>query len=406
MTTLGRTWPAFDLACIIAWIGACIAFAPPALAQTKTDDPFADITPAAPPEASAHDSESSWLHNFLNDNFGFREEIMSEFDSDGNGSGASRQSVGFEVLKKFSTSTSTIAGFDFQARLVRRDGYNAVPNDMDGAGRGGWAFEYHNLYLDLYNVFSSTPGRKARTSTGRWNFRIGHAYVPFGLNLQTDTHGTLLQLSNGNNFGFDRDWQGGLWGAIDKDFNYEASYLAGSGYALRYRGQTGLGALRVSLSNRYSSAYGIEGGVSVIGGERLATPLIQSDGMAAGEGVPVGTTRIGVDGRYRHIAPGGLMTFTSELSGGRDGVDAVFTELYQADYLHHSRRWGVATQFRDFHEDQRGTNSSAIAELTWYFRNDVVNSNSHWIKLSVERQLQNAAAPAHTILTLQYYFYR
>jgi hypothetical protein len=31
-------------------------------------------------------------------------------------------------------------------------------------------------------------------------------YLPFGLNLQTDTHATLQQLSNDRNFGFERDW--------------------------------------------------------------------------------------------------------------------------------------------------------------------------------------------------------
>ena len=45
---------------------------------------------------------------------------------DPDGHAASRQSVGFEVLKKFSTATSTVASFDFQGRLVRRDGYNPV----------------------------------------------------------------------------------------------------------------------------------------------------------------------------------------------------------------------------------------------------------------------------------------
>ena len=42
---------------------------------------------------------------------------------------------GFEILKKFSTATSTVASFDFQGRLVRRDGYNPVINDMEGAQR-------------------------------------------------------------------------------------------------------------------------------------------------------------------------------------------------------------------------------------------------------------------------------
>src|SRR5436305_15234775 len=97
------------------------------------DDPFKDVAPATAQPATA--PPESWVRRFFKDNFGFRKEIMSEFDINENGDGASRQSVGFEVLKKFSTSTSTVASFDFQGRLVRRDGYNTVLNDMEGAGR-------------------------------------------------------------------------------------------------------------------------------------------------------------------------------------------------------------------------------------------------------------------------------
>ena len=345
------------------------------------------------------------LQNFFNDNFGFRKEIMSEFDSNADGSGASRQSVGFEMLKKFSTETSTIASFDFQGRLVRRDGYNPVPNDMEGAGRQGWAFEYCNLYLDLYNVLNPMLREHGRAkNVGRFNFRAGHFYVPFGLNLQTDTHGTLLQLSNGDNFGFDQDWGAGFWGSIDKHFNYDVYYLAGSGYDLKFKGQSGLGALRISLGNQSSSQHGLEGGISVLGGERLAAPMSASV-VGAAATVPVRTQRVGIDGRYRHTAPRGLLTFTTELSGGRDNLNPVVTLLHQAEYLRASRRWGVASQFRRFYQDRQGTNSAIIGEFTWYFRNDVANSNSHWIKLNIERQLQSLTMPPHTIVTLQYYFY-
>jgi hypothetical protein len=369
----------------------CIASA--ALAQTTPPDPFADVAPAAAPPEHAH----SWLHNFLNDNFGFRKELMSQFDTNADGSGASRQSVGFEVLKKFSTATSTVASFDVQGRFVRRDGYNPVPSDMEGATRQGWAFEYHNLCLDLYNVFG-------HQRPGRFNFRAGHFYVPFGLNLQTDTHGTLLQLSNGDNFGFERDWYAGFWGAINKHFNYDVYYLAGSGYDLKFKGQSGLAAVRVSLANKYSSQYGLEGGLSLIGGERLTSPM---DGAASR---PLKTQRIGIDARYRHTAPKGLLTFTTELSGGRDAANPVVMQLHQAEYLRASRRWSVATQFRRLYQDGMGATSSVIGEATWYFRNDVANSNAHWISLNVERQLQNPGAPplgspSHTIVTLQYYFY-
>jgi hypothetical protein len=372
-----------------------------AVAPLAAQDPFADVKAAPVADTTAH---ASWLARFFKANFAFREELMSEFTSDTGDSYASRQSAGFEVQKKFSTETATVASLDFQARLVRRDGYNPVLNDMEGATRRGWAFEYHNLYLDLYNIANPLLGDGARgRNAGRFNFRAGHFYVPFGLNLQTDTHGTLLQLSNESNFGFERDWYAGFWGSINRHLNYDAYYMAGSGYDLRFRGQKGLAAARLSLGNRYRSEFGLEGGISAIAGERLAQPM---NDRSTAEPMPLRTRRIGIDGRYRHVAPGGTLTFTTELSGGRDARDAVTMDLQQAEYLRASRRWGLATQFRRFSRDHMGTTASAIAEFTWYFRNDVAGSNAHWLKLSVERQIQNFPGPPQTLVALQYYFYR
>jgi hypothetical protein len=363
----------------------------------QQSDPFADL-PAAPAPPKQETAGRSWTENL-----GFRKEIMSQFDTTDDGRPASRQSVGFEILKKFSTATSTVASFDFQGRLVRRDRYNGSVNDMEGASRPGWAFEYHNLYVDLYNVFNPMLGDAARgRNVGRFNLRAGRFYVPFGLNLQTDTHGTVLQLSNDRNFGYERDWYTGFWGSINKHVNYDAYYLAGSGYDLKWKGQSGLAGVRVSLGNRYLSQYGLEGGVSVLAGERLAAMHGHMDHIA-----PLATRRYGADARYRHTAPGGLLTFTNELSGGRDARDSVFTQLHQAEYLTASRRWGIATQFRRFQQDGRGADSSLFGEFTWYFRNDVGGSNSHWIKFVVERRLERASATQpHTVATLQYYFYR
>src|SRR5205807_5766459 len=99
-------------------------------------------------------------------------------------------------------------------------------------------------------------------------------------------------------------------------------------------------------------------------------------------------------------------TITNELSGGKDATRNVFVQLHEAEYLHSSRRWGVATQFRRLHQDGAGADSSIIGEISWYFRNDVGNSSSHWIKLNVERQLERMQRPPGTIVTPQYYFYR
>ncbi len=341
-------------------------------AWAEGSDPFAGVEESTPsvPQSPA----GPW------ENLGIRRELLSQFAAGGRWASSSRQSAGFEVLKKFSTETATVAALDFQGRLVRRDRFVPVHNDMEGMGRPGWWFEYHNLYLDLYNL----PG----ADVGRLNFRAGRFYVPFGLNLQTDTHGTVLQLSNERNFGFERDWYAGLWGSVTEALNYDAYYMAGSGYDLKSRGQSGLGAGRLSLANRFSDEHGLEGGFSALAGQRL------SEG-----GAVVDTSRAGLDGRWRRPVPTGLLTLSSEVTGGADQPDAVFTQLYQAEYLRATRRWGLGAQVRRFWRDGAGTEGSVNGEATWYFRNDVGNSNLHWVKFNIERRSDR------TIAALQYYRY-
>ncbi len=390
---------AFGLATTILLTGGLRADAQKAPEQ----DPFADIAVAHGAEATPAPAQS-WMNRFTHSNFGFRKEIMSEFTFDQDGNAASRQSLGFEVLKKFSTETSTLASFNFQGRMVRRDGFNPVMNDMEGQSRPGWAFEYHNVYLDFYNVLNPLLGSERKgKNAGRFNIRAGRFYVPFGLNTQTDTHGTVLQLSNEDNFGFERDWYVGMRGMVNRHFNYDAYYMVGSGYALRYNGQRGLAALRLSLAGQYSARYGLEGGLSVIAGDRLA----------AGHGGkirPVSTQRIGLDGRYRHAVNRGTLTFTNEISGGLDARNSVFTELHEGEYLHASRRWGLATQYRRFWQDPTGVDASVVGEVSWYFRNDPGSSNLHWVKFDVERRLSVKAHGPYsgpfTVIALQYYLYR
>jgi len=363
-----------------------LAMAPGAAAQQKPDDPFADLE--AKEKAPEPASQGTWRERFFQENFGFRKEVMSEFTVAGDGNGASRQSVGFEVLKKFSTATATVASFNFQGRFVRRDGFNPVQNDMEGAGRPGWTFEYHNFYADFYNILNPVMGGERRgRNTGRFNLRVGRFYVPFGLNLQTDTHGPVLQLSNDQNFGFERDWYAGLWGGLNRHLNYDVYYLAGSGYDLKFKGQSGLGAARLSLGNRYASLYGLEGGASVMSGERLDM-----------HGMTIRTERAGMDGRIRRPVPRGTFTWTTEASAGKDAGRRVTMQLHQAEYLHASRRWGLATQYRRFTDGK--ADGMLSGEFTWYLRNDIGNSNLHWVKFNV------AHGSRRTVFAMQYYFYR
>jgi len=376
---------------LVLWL--FLSFVPRAVAA----DPFAGVSAATGPAAFA--PEASGTRRFFAENFGFRKEIMLQYgygrnqerEKDGRLSGAgARQSLGFEALKKLSSQTQTWASFNFQGRLVRRDRATAALNDMEGMRRPGWFFEYHNVYADFYNPLDALLRDEQRAAMlGRVNIRAGRFYMPFGLNTQTDTHGTVLQLSNERNFGFERDWYAGLWGSATKDVDYGAYYLAGSGYDLKFKGQGGLAAGRVMLANRFLSDYGVEGGASWLSGERLSP-----------EGERVVTRRGGADGRWRRPVPNGTVVWTTELSDGRDTSDSVFTQLHQIEYLRASRRWGLAAQFRRFPGE-----SSVIGEATWYLRNDVASSNLHWIKLNLERQTERRMGALDSIVTLQYYLY-
>ncbi len=389
----------------------------PSLAA-EDEDPFADVKPQ--PQEDEIKNKSSFKQFFL-ENFGFRKELMSEFGIDANQSMASRQSIGFEVLKKFSTATRTFSAINFQGRLVRRDGYVGFLNDLEGMDRRGFFFEYHNAYVDFYNVLD--PLLKAsyqNALVGRFNFRIGRFYLPFGLNLQTDTHGLVLQLSNERNFGYERDWYAGLWGNLNQHLQYNLYYMMGSGYDPKYAGQAGLMGGRISLSNQYASEYGLEGGVAVMVGQRLSPDaLARSIAVAqhASGNAHVDTLRFGVDVRYRHAVPTGLVTWTSELGGGWDAPDGVFNQLHELSYLHASRRFGACTQFRWFWQNMsksrdidpvlalKSIDASVLTEITWYFRNDVANSNLHWIKLNAETQMMRQKGGVNVIGTLQYYLY-
>jgi hypothetical protein len=154
-------------------------------------------------------------------------------------------------------------------------------------------------------------------------------------------------------------------------------------------------------------------------GERLSKMAVKrSPSVAArAHGDVVDTFRVGLDARYRRNVPTGWLTFTFEGTAGRDERDRVLTQLYQIEYLHVSRKVGVAAQYRRFWQDigrdpampdmkkPNDVDSSIALDLTYYFRNDITQTNLHWIKLNVEQQLQRQMGDRNTIVTLQYYRY-
>ena len=410
-------------------LGPLLLLLLPGLLYGGERDPFEGLEPPKEPPAGqsmelpepepAGKETRGWVQGLLGENFTFKKEIFSQVSY--GDEGYSRQSLGGEILKKFSTATATVAAVDAQFRLVRRDNPIEVMNDSEGMDREGWYAEYHNLYLDLYNVLNPLLSDEAKgANLGRFNFRAGHFYLPMGLNLQTDTHATVLQLSNDRNFGFDRDWYAGFWGGLNEYLNYDLYYLAGSGYHLSSKGQDGMIGARVSLADSFDVEHGLQAGLAVMAGERLSKMAIErspSVAARAEDGEIVDTLRVGLDGRYRRTVPTGWLTFTAEATAGRDEADGVLTQLYQVEYLHRSRKVGLATQYRRFWQDiGRGltppgesipddVDSSVAFDVTWYFRNDITNANLHWIRLNVEQHLERQDGDRDTVVSLQYYRY-
>jgi hypothetical protein len=386
-------------------IAACLS-AVSFFVRAAGDDPFADVQalPAPAPAAVVEKEGDVWTDNLLlrkelyllfgagRDNFDETRDIMS------------RVSAGFEVQKRFATATRTVASIDYQGRVVYRDRTLDTLADPMGRGASPWKYETHNAYVDLYNVFGEP---------GRFNLRGGYFYQPFGLNQQTDTHGTLLQLSNDLLFGAERDWQVALYGALTEDLDYTVGYLLGAGPDHELDGQSGMAVVRLALNNDWLFKYGLEGGISFAAGERVdghAAMRSRSVHHAAHGGQVIKTWRAGADVRKQIGSPAGPFTLTAETAVGEDEDDLLASGLAQADWLHPSRRWGAAAQYRHFWQDVGAgekdyTDARAAGVLTYYFRNDVGNANLHWLALAVERNVRHTDEPEDTLLMVQYYRY-
>ena len=356
-------------------------------------DPFAGVEPAVP-EPPADPARSDWRDHLL-----FRKEIdllwtAGEEDFEETDRIYSRLSAGFEIQKRFSTATKTVASVDYQGRLVYRDHVLATAADAMGMDAERWTYETHNAYAEFYNVLGDP---------GRFNLRAGRYYLPFGLNAQTDTHGTLLQLSNDRLFGADRDWQLTAHGSASAHLEYLAGYVFGVGPDQKLDGQAGMAVGRLGLGSDYLHGRGLEAGASGAFGERV-------DPHAGIEGA-IRTWRLGADLRKRIDTDLGPFTLTGEAAAGEDEEATVWSGLAQADWLHPGRRWGAAGQYCYFereptgHGHGGGIDERASAVLTRYFRNDVGSAALHWVALGVEEQIQAPEGDEDALAMVQYYRY-
>jgi hypothetical protein len=180
-------------------------------------------------------------------------------------------------------------------------------------------------------------------------------------------------------------------------------------------GQSGMGVARIGLNNSWLFEEGLEGGLSVLAGQRVDEHAVMRSHSVMWEtgGDPViRTWRTGLDVRKRIDSNIGPFTLGVESAVGGDEQDFIFSGLTQADWLSPNRLWGAGTQFRYFWQDAEThssgngfTDSRATLVLTRYFQNDVGNAALHWIALAVEQQVYESDGSEDTRVMIQYYRY-
>jgi len=275
-------------------------------------------------------SNSSFGSKFM-ENLIFKKEIILEGSwSDEKNELSGKNSIGFEVLKRFSGKRGDWGSALVQVRMVRYDHEYMFMNDtkMTPAhvdGMHDWEFELHDAYFKYSGPFR-----------GRLNIRIGHFDVPFGLEENVDTHPTLVQLMSMRNVGFKKDWGLSILGQLPK-FDYDFSITRGTGVEFRDRGDNFLLSARIGTPSTENFVIGISGlygevidSMGIMRGMHMANMknYYFGDTTRPGDDL-VRRYRVGLDSTVLY----GPFTFKGEASYGEDVNQEIINVLFETDYL-------------------------------------------------------------------------
>ncbi|HDZ77201.1 MAG TPA: hypothetical protein ENH41_03865 [Candidatus Omnitrophica bacterium] len=274
-------------------------------------------------------NEDNFFSKFMENSILKKEVILGTSWSDEKSEVSLKNSLGFEVLKKFSGKTGDWASALIQMRFVRYDHEYMLMNTtkMTPAHVDGM----HTFELEFHDAYFKYSGR----FKGRLNFRIGHFDVPYGLEQNVDTHTTLMQLTAMRNVGFKKDWGFSIGGQLPK-MDYEFSFTRGSGAEYRDRGENYLFSGRLGTPADENFSIGLSGlygevidEMGVMRGMKTGAPNIWFDNTTKPGDDIIKCWRIGLDSIYLY----GPFTFKEEVSYGEDVNQGVINGVLEIDYL-------------------------------------------------------------------------
>jgi len=152
------------------------------------------------------------------------------------------QVIGLDVHKVFSSKTKDIGILTFQPYIVKLNNVKNAPFIFDDGNDTQLTWRIANFnYTGL--------------AQGKFNVRLGHFEIPFGLEYQEDTNGTLRQLTTSDR-GIKADWGASVNGILP-NLEYEISLTRGSGNEFLSTGNPHLFSGRVGTPSNKNFIMGV-----------------------------------------------------------------------------------------------------------------------------------------------------
>lgn len=276
--------------------------------------------------------------------------------------------IGLDIHKVFSSRTADIGTLTFQPYIVKLNNANTIPFGFDDGNDTQLTWRIANFnYTAL--------------SQGKFNIRAGHFEIPFGLEYQIDTNGTLRQLTTSDR-GIKADWGFSING-IMPNFEYELALTRGSGNEIK------------STDNPHI----FSGRIGTLSNKNIVAGLSWFTGDVLGKNGVTQRQKLGIDASYYYYQ----WQFMAESSIGQtaknDTVNSFIEALWRNPKENLSTYMQLGYQSTEInHEVSNEANSTSY----WLVGAQWLNHNGFDISAQYKHKLKDTATISiDPILSLQ-----